>query len=118
MPASRRGVVLCADDFGLSDGVSAGILDLAEQGRISATSAMTNGAAWSRFGPELRSCANVVGVGLHFNLTLGRPLGAMPRCAQACTLPNLGPAVQHALTRRAPLDEIEAELERQLAAFE
>jgi len=39
---SFRYVILCADDFGLADGVSRGIVELAWKGRLSATGAMTN----------------------------------------------------------------------------
>ena len=46
---SFRNVILCADDFGLADGVSRGIVELAEMGRLSATGAMTNmpGLRWA-----------------------------------------------------------------------
>ena len=45
---SFRSVILCADDFGLADGVSRGIVELAWKGRLSATGAMTNMPGWRR----------------------------------------------------------------------
>ncbi|MBF0335117.1 MAG: ChbG/HpnK family deacetylase, partial [Alphaproteobacteria bacterium] len=38
--SSGRPFVLCADDYGLSPGVSRGILALIEMGRVSATGCM------------------------------------------------------------------------------
>ena len=118
MASKKRGVVLCADDFGMSEGVSAGILDLADRNRISATSAMVNGPDWRRSAPMLRERSGAIGVGLHFNLTLGVPLGPMPQWAPDGRLPSLGRAIGRALAGTAALDEVEVEFERQLAAFE
>ena len=113
-----RQVVLCADDFALTEGVSRGILELAEAGRISATGAMTNRPDWSRLAPALRPYAARVGVGLHLNLTTAEPLGAMPGLAPGGTFPALGDLVRRALSGRLPGDEVTAEIERQLDAFE
>ena len=101
MALTKRAVVLCADDFGLSEAVSAGIIDLADMGRISATSAMTNCPAWRRTGPDLRSRAGRIGVGLHFNLTSGAPLGPMPVWAPRGALPGIGEAIRRALMDHA-----------------
>ena len=51
---SFRNVILCADDFGLADGVSQGIVELAQMGRLSATGAMTNMPGWRRAAGEER----------------------------------------------------------------
>jgi chitin disaccharide deacetylase len=111
-------VVLCADDFGLSEGVSRGILELAESGRISAVSAMTNCPALAGAAPGLRAFDGRVGIGLHLNLTAGAPLGPMPGFAAKGVLPPNGEVVARALTARLPRREIAAEVERQLDAFE
>jgi len=118
MTPSMRQVVLCADDFGLTEGVSRGILDLARMGRLSATSAMTNRPWWPRLGSELDASGGRLGIGLHLTLTLGEPLGAMRRLAPGGVFPGLPEVMQAALLRRLPLDEIGAEIDRQLAAFE
>jgi predicted glycoside hydrolase/deacetylase ChbG (UPF0249 family) len=111
-------VVLCADDFGLTEGVSRGILDLAEAGRISATGAMTNRPDWPRLAPLLRPLAGRIGVGLHLNLTTAAPLGSMPNLAPGGTCPALGDLVKRAVTGRLPIAEVRCEIERQLDAFE
>ncbi|HEX2555819.1 MAG TPA: ChbG/HpnK family deacetylase [Microvirga sp.] len=111
-------VVLCADDFGLTEGVSRAILQLAETGRISATGAMTNRPDWPRLAPALRPLAGRIGVGLHLNLTTAAPLGAMPGLAPGGALPALGDLMKRALLGRLPVVEIRDEIERQLDAFE
>src|SRR5687768_2108209 len=100
---SKRSVVLCADDFGLTDGVSRGILDLAEAGRLSATGAMTNMPGWRRNAPGLRPLKGRISVGLHLNLTTGRSLGPVPGLTDgAC--PPLNEVLRRALTRRLSFD--------------
>jgi predicted glycoside hydrolase/deacetylase ChbG (UPF0249 family) len=111
-------VVLCADDFGLTEGVSRGILELAEAGRISATGAMTNRPDWPRLAPALRPLAGRIGVGLHLNLTTAEPLGAMPGLAPGGSFPALGDLMGRALMGRLPVGEARGEIERQLDAFE
>ena len=58
-----RNVILCADDFGLADGVSRGIVELAEMGRLSATGAMTNMPGWRRAAGDLKPLKARIAVG-------------------------------------------------------
>jgi predicted glycoside hydrolase/deacetylase ChbG (UPF0249 family) len=111
-------VVLCADDFGLTDGVSRGILELAETGRLSATGAMTNMPGWRRSALALRAFSGRIGVGLHLNLTTGKPLGSMPGLAPGGGLPPLRGLLAKALSGRLPAGEVGAEIARQIDAFE
>jgi predicted glycoside hydrolase/deacetylase ChbG (UPF0249 family) len=110
-------VVLCADDFGLTEGVSRGILDLARRGRLSATSVMSHRPWWARLAPDLAGLDGDFGVGLHLTLTLGRPLGAMRRFAPGGVFPAFSEVLRRSLARRLPADEIGQEIERQLGAF-
>ncbi|WP_230533009.1 ChbG/HpnK family deacetylase [Microvirga roseola] len=112
-----RPVVLCADDFGLCDGVSRGIVELAEMGRLSATGAMTNMPGWRRAAPELQALKGRIGIGLHLNLTTGAPLRAMPHLAPSGVFPPLKPLLARALRGRLPVDEIHEEIARQVEAF-
>jgi chitin disaccharide deacetylase len=114
---SFRNVVLCADDFGLSDGVSRGIVELAEIGRLSATGAMTNMPGCRRMASALRPLKGRIGIGLHLNLTTGSPLGAMPRLAPSGAFPPLKELLAGALRRKLPAYEIREEIARQLDAF-
>lgn len=110
--------MLCADDFGLSEGVSRGILDLAHRARVSATSAMANGRCWPFLAPELRRFGNALGIGLHLNLTTGEPLSAASGLAPSGAFAPLADLVRAALTRSLPPGEVRAEIDRQLDAFE
>lgn len=111
-----RPVVLCADDYGMSEGVSRGIAELAETGRISATSVMANGQAWPAAASRLRPLAGRIGIGLHLNLTWGAPLGAMPGLAPDGALPALRELLGRAFAGRLNRREIEDEIARQLDA--
>jgi chitin disaccharide deacetylase len=109
--------VLCADDFALSAGVSAAILDLLRQGRISATSAMTNRENWAEAASGLRQYAGMADLGVHLNLTCGNSLGVMSRFAPSGELPPFGRVLRGALRGRLPLAEIADEFRRQIDAF-
>jgi predicted glycoside hydrolase/deacetylase ChbG (UPF0249 family) len=116
--SSLHRVVLCADDYGLTEGVSRGILKLAADGRLSATSAMTNMPVWPRLAPPLRELQDSVAVGLHLNLTTGQPLGSMPGLAPAGTFPTVGDLILRTFTGRVFSAEVRTEIDRQLDAFE
>lgn len=113
-----RNVILCADDFGLADGVSRGIVELAGLGRLSATGAMTNMPGWRRAAADLKPLGSKIAVGLHLNLTTGAPLGEMPGLARSGRLPSLKELMAKALKRQLPAAEIAEEIGRQIEAFE
>jgi chitin disaccharide deacetylase len=116
--AKERVIALCADDYGLSHGVSLGILKALDAERLTAVSALVNGPRWPAMGRELlRHCDNA-DVGLHFNLTLGRPLGPMPSFAPKGNFPPVAKVIRQALRGKLPIAEIRAEIDRQLDRFE
>ena len=112
-----RKIVLCADDYAMNEGVSRGILALAETGRISATSVMANAPSWPALAGALSAVDGRIGIGLHLTLTWGAPLGPMPHLAPTGRLPGLGPVVKGAIGGRLALGEIADEIGRQLDAF-
>lgn len=67
-------LVVTADDFGLSTGVVAGIVEAHERGIVTSTSLMVNAPAAGAAFVEARRLPSLA-VGLHFVLTFGRPLG-------------------------------------------
>jgi chitin disaccharide deacetylase len=118
MPAkSRTPLVVCADDYALTPGVSRAIRELIAAGRISATSVMTVCPWWAEEAAALSEVAGDADIGLHLTLTDQSPLGAMPTLAPAGRLPPIGALVRASLMGRLPVAEIEAEIERQLTTF-
>lgn len=118
MPVKPRiSLVVCADDYALTPGVSRAIRELIAAGRISATSAMTVCPWWTEEAAALSEVAGAADIGLHLTLTDQTPLGAMPTLAPAGRLPAVDRLVRASLLGRLPAVEIEAEIERQLVAF-
>ena len=111
-------VILNADDYAMTDGVSRSIEALAHGRRISATSVMSTMPDWPAGAARLRGYRDRVAVGLHLNLTLGAPTGSMPSVAVDGAFPMLGALVQRALLGRIDAAEARAEIVRQLDLFE
>lgn len=111
-------VVLCADDYALTPGVSRGILALLEAGRLSATGAMTNMPGWPEAARALAAHSGRADLGVHLNLTCGAPLGAMPRLAPGGGFPGLGAVARAVWLDGAARAELAAEFARQFDAFE
>ncbi len=110
-------LILCADDYALSPGVSRGILAALDAGRLNATSVMTTAESWPHAAAALQPFVPDVAVGLHFNLTLAAPLGPMPQFAANNRFPSLGRVIRDSLTGQLPRAELRAELVRQIDAF-
>ena len=110
-----RQLIVNADDFGLTAGVSRGILEAHQRGIVTSTTVLANLPIPAELLAELR--ATRLGVGLHLNLTLGRP------CAPASVVPSLvdgeGKFVRDArqVAARAKREEVERELSAQVDAF-
>lgn len=120
--APPRRIWLCADDYGLSEGVNRGIRDLVGRGRLNATSVMVVGAAIGR--DEVAALKSVAAdsprcaIGLHATLTAPfRPLTMHFRPTDGgmfLPFPNL---LRAGLLRRLDPEIIHAELMVQLTAF-
>jgi chitin disaccharide deacetylase len=111
-----RQLIVTADDFNLSMGVSQGILEAHHHGIVTETSVMVNLGDLQQASAML-AAAPRLGVGLHFNITRGRPLARLP-AVQAL----LGPDGQflgapQALPGQLPIGAIQAEFQAQLETF-
>lgn len=120
---ATQAVTIIADDYALSGGVTAGILALGRDGRLSGTGAMVPSPRWRTDAPALRDTPDGFQTGLHLTLTGPfPPLGPMPRLCPADRMPSVGRwlALSHAGALRHPAvrAELVAEIERQLDAFE
>ncbi|HJW12718.1 MAG TPA: ChbG/HpnK family deacetylase, partial [Albitalea sp.] len=106
-------LAVCADDFGLSPGVSAGIARLAQARRLTAVSCLTNGPHWRAASALLPA---TVDAGLHFNLSDGVPLSPELRALWP-RFPSLPRLIALAHLHALPGAAIAAELAAQWAAF-
>ena len=70
-------LVINADDFGLTPGVTYGILDAMRRGAVTSTTMMVNTAAACLAAELVREDPGLQ-VGLHLNVSLGRPLSDCP----------------------------------------
>ena len=110
-------IIINGDDFGMSPGVNQAIEQLHRMGRLTSVSIMSN-MPWS---PEALAYARATGelrVGVHFNLTTGRPLlpvGQVPSLVNSAgifyKMPVLLPRMIAGLVRQ---EEIHAELTAQM----
>jgi predicted glycoside hydrolase/deacetylase ChbG (UPF0249 family) len=103
--------VLCADDFGYNPQISATIIELIEKKIISATSCMTNRPNWPQAAKQLALLKTQAQIGLHLNLTEGKPR------VTSYTMRPLGPLIRAAFTKRLNFTELCEEIESQLLAF-
>ena len=120
--AAPRRIWLCADDYGLAEGVNRAIRDLIERGRLNATSVMVVGAAIGR--DEVKALQNSVAksarcaIGLHATLTAPfRPLTMHFRPTDGGMFLALPKMLRAGLLRRLDAEMIYGEVLEQLAAF-
>lgn len=120
-PAKRR-ISLCADDYGLSEGVNRAIRDLISKRRLSATSVMVVTPAFTRGEIDaLKAVANDApgfSIGLHVTLTAPHhPLTMHFRPQKDGEFLKLGRLLQAAVLRRLDVEMLRAEIAAQIAAF-
>lgn len=70
----ERRLIVNADDFGLAPGVNAGIVEAIEAGSVTSVSVLANAPGLDDALQRARGLAGRVGIGLHFNLTMGAPV--------------------------------------------
>ncbi|MBI3534546.1 MAG: ChbG/HpnK family deacetylase [Deltaproteobacteria bacterium] len=120
---------ITADDWGMSQGVNNGILELAQLGVIKRVSLLANGPYLKHSLQELLNIKELE-TGLHFNITYGRPLS--PKTRVPSLLQQKGPykdyfypasklflkVIRSIVTnKKALFQEIQIELEAQLNAL-
>ncbi|MDX2205051.1 MAG: ChbG/HpnK family deacetylase [Hyphomicrobiaceae bacterium] len=111
-------IILCADDYGLTEGVSRAIGELAAARRLSATSVLVTSAHWPASAPRLLVHRGRLSIGLHLDLTLGPPLGRLRRIAPKGSFLGLKSLIPLACLRLLEPTELADEVSRQLDAFE
>ncbi len=110
-------IVLCADDYGQAPTVSQGIIDLLELGRLSAVSCMVNSPFWPVHATWLLPFQHAIDIGLHLNLTEGKPLSKPFIEAYGESLFSLSALMYRGLVRQLNKDILEAECLAQIDQF-
>lgn len=116
--AKDRAVVVIADDFALSGGITDAIGTLVAAGRLSGTGAMMIGGDLKRAARVAGGFAGRAELGLHLTLTDHRPLGAHARFAALGHMPSINALLRGAYLGRLPQAEIATEIGYQLDRFE
>jgi len=104
-----------ADDFGLTPGVSRGILDAHATGIVTSTTVIVNRDIPAALVAELK--ASRLGVGLHLNLTLGTPLSNPARVPTLVDAEGRFLRDARQIAAHASKDEARIELGNQIDAF-
>ena len=108
-------IILCADDYGQNSAISQAIVELLEKKRLTATSCLSTFNSWPNLAKELKPYQNQADIGLHFNLTEGKPLSS--RLKSFHNLPKLiGLAFLRLLDKEAIAQEFNAQLDSFIAA--
>lgn len=110
-------IVLGADDYGQAEAVSRGIIDLILADRLTATSALVTFDHWPTHARWLLPCREKAALGLHLNLTEGKPLSAGFRKHYGETFPALGRLLLRASLGQLQQAVVVEELNAQLEAF-
>ncbi|MCT4700367.1 chitin disaccharide deacetylase [Enterobacteriaceae bacterium H20N1] len=111
----ERLLIVNADDFGLCKAQNYGIIEAFNNGVVTSTTAMVN-AAGIEHAAALSATHPKLAVGMHFVLTLGKPLSAMPGLVRENG--ELGKWIwEMAEAGTLPLEEIHRELACQFARF-
>ncbi|QUT17981.1 chitin disaccharide deacetylase [Rahnella inusitata] len=107
-------LIVNADDFGLCKAQNYGIIEAFRNGVVTSTTAMMN-AGGVEHAAALSTENPALAVGMHFVLTLGKPLSPMPNLARNG---ELGKWIWEVAEQGAlPLDEIAQELKCQFVRF-
>ena len=118
---TSKNVTLSADDFGVSPGVSKGILQLAEKQRISATSVMVVYDNWEKDAKALQDFKEHIDIGLHFVLTDAIPLSPPGKVRSLISSDNrflkVRQLINHAYLRKVVSHDVMNEFNLQYKRF-
>jgi chitin disaccharide deacetylase len=112
-----KSLIVNADDFGLTSGVNRAVIEGHKRGIITSATIMANMTAFDE-AVRLAKEHTSLGVGLHFNITQGKPVAAalMLRSLTDTRGEFLGSAafIRSSLTRQMRIEEIVIELRAQI----
>ena len=105
---SKHTIVVCADDYGIEPGVNEAIVELAQLGRLSATSCLTHAPHFAEHAGALQVLDIDVGLHINFTESLGAPGQYQP-------LPTL---ILSAYLRKLGMQDVYKQISEQLDTFE
>jgi predicted glycoside hydrolase/deacetylase ChbG (UPF0249 family) len=105
-------IILCADDYGQNSAISQAIVELVKGERLSATSCLVTSPSWPDQAKWLTPLKSNIDVGMHFNLTDGKPLSK-----ELPAFFNLKELIVNANFKEVDPKPIVAEFNAQLDAF-
>jgi predicted glycoside hydrolase/deacetylase ChbG (UPF0249 family) len=114
--SQRKALIVTADDFNLSEGVSRGIIEAHQRGIVTETSVLVNFGELQRAAGFLAEAPGL-GVGLHLNLTRGQPLALRAVVAGLIGRDGHFFGSPRALPASIPIASVRAEFQAQLDAF-
>ena len=105
-------LIIEADDFGLSESVSDGIVDGIKHGFITSTNIMAN-MPCAKYAVDQALKNNIKKLGIHINLTVGKPITENPLLTDenGVFLYNKKQIENNKLTYKSVYDEIVAQLD-------
>ncbi len=112
-----KSITLCADDYGQNTAISQAIIVLLKEKKLSATSCMTTAPQWLMHAAWLAPFKDQADIGVHFNLTDGKPLSAAFIEAYGTSFPSLSTLLKKCYLRQLDQSVIYAELNAQLDQF-
>jgi predicted glycoside hydrolase/deacetylase ChbG (UPF0249 family) len=74
MKGTKRRLIVNADGLGFTSGINRGIIETIKKGIVRSTSALANFPAIEEAASLFREVENIASVGIHFNLTVGKPV--------------------------------------------
>lgn len=111
-------LIINADDFGLTQGVTDGIINAAKNGVVTSTTVMINELIYNKVTYK-KSEISRIGIGLHLNLTQGRPILPAMDVTSLVSLDGVfqKPEKLFAHAEKIYPAQVEKEWRAQLAAF-
>lgn len=109
--SDKRFLCICADDFGLSEGINAAALEVADRGKISAIGCMVRRGHWHSGIRDLRQLDDGrIDIGLHLDLDVPAALGGRDS--------SLALLISRAYLSLLPRHRLREEIRFQLNSFE
>ena len=112
---TARTLIVNADDWGVTEGVSRGIVEAGRRGIVTSTTVMVNRPVPRALVDELLDSG--LGIGLHLNLTLGEPVTDRRRVPSLVDAEGRFRRDPVEVAARADTDEARIELGNQIDAF-